>query len=534
MRRAIQVGVMTVAIAASLLIDGPALAAANSCLTTQVTNTTGADNLDPSIDGTGTRIVFASSQDLTGANADGNLEIFLYDEGAGLRQLTDTTGATNARPALSADGSTVAFTSTADLGGGNPDGNFDLFLLDVATGVITQVTTAQGGGVADPAIDADGGRVAFTSGLDLTGGNADGSREVFLYDVATATTTQVSDTVSDDNIERGAYYPALDGAGAHVVYEVFWRGWWFPVSGASVILYDSAARTSLGIGQQDVAAAPAIDAAGEHVVYTEYDKGYVIRLRNLASGVTSTLERARDPRRSDHPVLSDDGSRVGFWSDSDVDGRNPDHLPTFFLVGSSGNAAAVVATHQDIGAARAPSIDGDGRRLAFAASADLAGTNRDGNVEIYLVDCTPVPTRPDALIRRARQSRYKGDEIHNTTAAGQSVGTVAAVGQRTRFVVTLQDDGTAADGVTVRGDAGGGRFRVRYFNGPNDVTDEVVAGTYDASLAGLAGFEEKLDVRVTPTRAAAVGASLLIHVTATSNVDRTSQDVVAARVTVSG
>lgn len=152
----------------------------------QITKTTApASNDAPSLSADGSRLVFRSSADLSGDNADGNAEIFLFQAGsAGFAQLTDTAAlSANGAPALSADGLRVVFPSTADLTGDNADGNSELFLLEIATGALTQITdttdTTQPANNGSASINADGTRLVFTSNADLSGSNPDGSSEIF-------------------------------------------------------------------------------------------------------------------------------------------------------------------------------------------------------------------------------------------------------------------------------------------------------------------------------------------------------------------
>jgi len=164
---------------------------------TQLTNTTGGFGAEcgeciPSINADGTRIAFFSAADLTPGvpgNADGNLELFLWTQGVGFTQLTNTTGTTltggTLQPSISATGTRTAFVSDRDLtpgAPGNADANFELFLWTQGVG-FTQLTNTTGGGSFDPFISADGTRIAFVSGNDLTPGapgNADGNFELFL------------------------------------------------------------------------------------------------------------------------------------------------------------------------------------------------------------------------------------------------------------------------------------------------------------------------------------------------------------------
>jgi Tol biopolymer transport system component len=84
------------------------------------------------VDAAGSRVVFSSTSDLVpGANADLNMEIFMFDVDAGtLTQITSTTGGHGcAGPAISANGMVVAFSCDRDLvPGSNTDLNGEVFL----------------------------------------------------------------------------------------------------------------------------------------------------------------------------------------------------------------------------------------------------------------------------------------------------------------------------------------------------------------------------------------------------------------------
>jgi hypothetical protein len=103
-------------------------------------------------------------------------------------------------PALSADGNRVAFGSGAsNLAGGNP-GTDDLFLRDIAAGttVLLSRATAADGAAGDsssfgPSISADGSRVAFVStAANLVPGDTNGNFDAFLREVDASTTALIS------------------------------------------------------------------------------------------------------------------------------------------------------------------------------------------------------------------------------------------------------------------------------------------------------------------------------------------------------
>ena len=135
---------------------------------TQVTATPASkDNLVYGISADGTRIVFASRANYTGNNADGNMEIFIYDATSSMFiQITDIVGGNNSNfangfPDISADGTKVVFQSLHDHTGDNGDGNIEIFLYDTITSTMTQITDTMGGSNNSPSTNVDGTRIEF-------------------------------------------------------------------------------------------------------------------------------------------------------------------------------------------------------------------------------------------------------------------------------------------------------------------------------------------------------------------------------------
>ncbi len=144
---------------------------------TQASSTILGTSRDALISADGGRIFLGSSSDLTGGNADGNLDVFVYNVGAGtFTQLTSTTGVhTLSSIVRDADSSQLAFSAMFDPLGSNPDGNSELFLLQTGSQVLSQVTNTNGLGTNRRVLrsTAAGTHLVFTSSFNLTGGNAD-------------------------------------------------------------------------------------------------------------------------------------------------------------------------------------------------------------------------------------------------------------------------------------------------------------------------------------------------------------------------
>ena len=55
-----------------------------------------------------------------------------------IEQITDEQAGDSFKPSINADGTRIAFRSDANINGGNPEGNFEIYLFDTGTGIITQ------------------------------------------------------------------------------------------------------------------------------------------------------------------------------------------------------------------------------------------------------------------------------------------------------------------------------------------------------------------------------------------------------------
>ncbi len=298
----------------------------------QITDTTASTLFAPSkeaMNTDGTRIGFLSDQDLTGGNGDGNFELFLWEEGAGISQITDTSGVSQFQGVLSANGQRIAFGSEADFTGGNADGSGELFLWEDGIGFV-QLTAAPSGQSGFPSINSDGDRVAFESPLDLTGGNADGNFEIFLWEDGVGV-SQITDTSGGDN-----RFPSISGDAGRIVF---------------------LSETDLTGGNPD---------GNREVVYWDEIGGFV----------QITDEDAIDAA-SNRPVINADGTRIAFDSNGSPDG-------IALWIEGFGSFQAI-----PIGGA-GPTIDASGTRIALGTGNDVLGSNPENDFEIYLATgCGP-------------------------------------------------------------------------------------------------------------------------------------------------
>ena len=139
-------------------------------------------------------------------------------------------------PAISADGSTIAYHSWADdLVADDTNGHADVFVYDVATKETTRVSVASdgtqtnfGADSGQPVVSGDGGTVVYDSvAINLVPGDTNNVWDVFAYDMATSTTTRVS--VASDGTQAdsdpwtnpggpSSTDPAISDDGGTIVY----------------------------------------------------------------------------------------------------------------------------------------------------------------------------------------------------------------------------------------------------------------------------------------------------------------------------
>jgi uncharacterized protein (TIGR03437 family) len=253
----------------------------------------------PALSADGGVVAFASTEDLTGENADRNSEIYLLTR-VGLTQITHTSPSSpetrlqdgNFQPSITADGGRVAFSSR-----GNP------LLYDVATGTLSLLSEDM---ASNPKISGDGSRVYYQRGDDLV-----------LLDVKTGIKRIVVAGVPKLTIANAR---AVSNDGMRLVYSAE-----VAANHTQVFLYDDregAVRqlTQLGARSVDVELQPTISGDGKRVAFatrrrvTNTSDGSVeLYLYDIPSGQIQQITNA--PPSATAQVVSSlnfDGSRVVF------------------------------------------------------------------------------------------------------------------------------------------------------------------------------------------------------------------------------
>lgn len=223
------------------------------------------------------------------------------------------------------------------------------------------------------------------------------------------------------------------------------------------------------------------------------------------------------------------------------DGRAARAASVKYVVRRTWSGAGVLATGtlrfaagQTSRTLRAPVVD-DSRRerderavvvLRSPSSGAVLGSPNTGLLVVRASD-----QRPDAWISTSALSSYVGNNVYNSTGVRQTRTLSAQRGRTRTFHVRLQNDGSVQNDFVLRGSVARAGSTVRYVYEGRDVTRSLrSAGGWRVQL--LRGSWVSLEVRVTPTRSAAIGSLKPATLSATWHGDGIRTDVVRGQVRV--
>ena len=325
----------------------------------------------------GSRITFTSQGNLTGQNADGNPEVFLFTVATStLIQITNTTTGGHSISSLNANGSRLVIISYTDPTEENPYGNPEILRFDVNTGVLTPV-------IRPPfpfrfslvSFNADATHLLFSTSANPTGANPDANEEVFLFDAATGVLTQITNTTN------GNSFPLA-----------------FSPDGTRILIESTA------------------DLTGENVKQT-----FQLFLFDIPTATFSQITHATEGFFDFTPFFSADGTRIIFTSAANLLGNNLDvnepnssFASKIFLFDTTMRTLTQITRN---GTSPFPAISADGSRMVFSfapkvvltflVGADLLGYNSDVTSSPFLATCT-FPNAQSPTIKAAVESPEPG------------------------------------------------------------------------------------------------------------------------------
>ncbi|MEJ7576156.1 MAG: Ig-like domain-containing protein [Pyrinomonadaceae bacterium] len=480
-------------------------------------------SLNPSISGDGRRLAFESTEDVAGAGGADSFRSILADISGASVSFAQASRTRAAAPAISQDGSRIAFAALADPLGSNPDGNSEIFVYD-ASGVRQITNTSPGdlsarvrNGNFQPSISDDGRFIAFSSNRDPANQNSDGNYEIFLYDSSNQTFRQPTNT----NGIIGATDAKISGNGGRIAFAQDNNTALALTPGGAVqlspqrdlMLFDrtSNATRSLAANVPNLlfTYGRAISDDGTRIVYsatTTPNSSQVFLYDERSTGVrqTTTLG-ARTEDVPLHPSISGDGTRLSFATRRTVTTSNSDSSVEFYTYDlPTAQFARLTSAPASATAEVVSSLSDDGQLVAFnfprVLSGAVAASELANNSEIYVA------------VSGARPPFATDLQILNGASFGREPATIKAVAPdsiavalgnnlaRTSAQATPNSSGTfptTLEGTSVRVN---NRLAQLFFVSPTQVNFHVPADTElgDAQVVvtNAEGFETRGTITV--------------------------------------
>jgi Tol biopolymer transport system component/carbonic anhydrase/acetyltransferase-like protein (isoleucine patch superfamily) len=361
-------------------------------------------------------------------------------------------------PAISADGSAVAFeSSSGGLVPGDTNGYKDIFVFQVDTGAIHRASVSSSGTQAngasrDAAISADGRYVTFlSSATNLVSGDTNSVDDCFRHDVQTGTTIRVNVTQGGAQATGGGCsYPSISASGSRIAFAGYGPnlvpGDTNSAPDAFVRDVDAGTTTRVSVSTSGTQAngqsfAPRMSADGTKVMFSSLASNLVsgdtnsardVFVRDLAGNTTTRVSTTSggaqgNGESSEFMSWSADNQFVAFRSDAtnlvagDTNGKSDvfvKNLSTGAIVRASAQSGV-----QGNGRSHYPSLSGDGRYVAFYSdSSNLAADDTNGSSDVFVKDLVADTL---TLVSRSETAVGNGDSTVMACSLSQDGSRVA-------------------------------------------------------------------------------------------------------------
>ena len=332
----------------------------------------------------GTRLAFSHNGNMTGGNADGNFEVFSIAVGDALpRQITSSTAGNSTGANISGDGNTLVWESTANPTGGNADGLLEIFLADWTTPTIVQRTNSAGtgGGRASrqPWPTDDGQQIFFASNQSPV--TSQGIYEIFKINRNGTGLTRLT-TIGAD-----AEHPVVSGGGER--FGTWLEGGMYTATGLGANLLKLIDRKTPDVGYPDLSTdgkKMSLEGNGNPVGLNADGTQEIFFIN--ANGALSQVTQLPAGKSAGRNQMDGAGTRVYYESDGNPLGTNNDGSGELFGINTDGTGVRqYTSCVSAIGAFSGyPEVSDNGAKIAFASVCNLTGGNADQGGEIFLVN----------------------------------------------------------------------------------------------------------------------------------------------------
>ena len=332
-------------------------------------------------------------------------------------------------PAISGDGRYVAFASAASnlVDGDTNDAN-DIFVRDQQANTTTRASLGAGGvqangGSDQPSLSGDGRLVAFTSAAtNIFGGDANLSRDAFVYDRQAGTTVNVSVDSTGLQANLDSFTPVLSANGRFVAFTSFADNLILGDlnEGSDVFVRDLQANTTERVSEytghfegEGDSLRPSISADGRYVAFDSDDWNLVwgdtnddfdVFVNDRETTVTTRVSVDDSGTQSNgasyRPSISADGRYVGYYSEASnlVPGDTNGATDTFVYDRRSGSTKRVSVGNggaEANGDSLRPALSGNGRLAIFESDAtNLVPGDSNGFTDVFVYDPLGTPPPP--------------------------------------------------------------------------------------------------------------------------------------------
>ncbi|MEG4405713.1 calcium-binding protein [Microcoleus sp. MON2_D5] len=329
-------------------------------------------------------------------------------------------------PSISADGRFVAFQSDAtNLVPGDTNNSGDIFVRDLLTNTTTRVSVGSAGNQGNSlsrrsSISGDGRFVAFASdATNLVPGDTNNSTDIFVRDLSTNTTTQVSASSSGDRGNNDSELPSISANGRFVAFRSFATNL---VPGDTnnerdIFVRDLLTNTitlvsvsSNGDRANDSSSRCSISADGRFVAFSSDASNLVqgdtnnttdIFVRDLSTNTTTRVSISSTGNQGNEdfytPFISADGRFVTFSSEASnlVPGDTNDSEDIFVRDLSTNTTTRVSVSstgNQGNSDSEFPSISANGQKVAFSSfAANLVPGDTNNGPDLFIADTGNTP-----------------------------------------------------------------------------------------------------------------------------------------------